>query len=83
MGNYKEDCIKKLLKDFEEKCKELGAKYLIAVDKDIRIHATPIYLANAIIETLKGLPPEGRERTLGLMLEAIEEEEEEDIEEEE
>lgn len=82
MEEYKEIFLKNLLRAFEKECKDLGFKYLIAVDKDIRIHATPIYLANAIIETLKGLPPEGRERTIRLMLEAIEEEEE-DIEEEE
>lgn len=80
MGTKKEST-KKLLKDFEEKCKDLGAYYLIAVGSEIRIHAHPKYLANAIIETLKGLPPEGRNSTITLMMELLEKEIEEDIEE--
>lgn len=82
MEEYKENFLKNLLRAFEKECKDLGFKYLIAVGPEIRIHAHPMYLANVIIEGLKGLPPEGRQRTITLMMELLEKEIEEDIEEE-
>ena len=78
MEDYKENFIKKFLKDFEEKCKELGAKYVIAVGGEIRIHASPTYLANIIMETLKSLPSKGRQCTITLLLELLEKEIEEE-----
>lgn len=78
MEEYKENYIKKLLKDFQKECKDLGFKYLITVGGEIRIHASPTYLANIIMETLKSLPLKGRQCTITLLLELLEE----DIEEE-
>lgn len=74
MEEYKKIFLKNLLRAFEKECKDLGFKYLIAVGSEIRIHASPIYLANAIMETLKGLPPVGREKTITLLLELLEDE---------
>lgn len=78
MENYKENYINKLLEDFKKECKELGAKYVIAVGGEIRIHASPTYLANIIMETLKSLPSKGRQCTITLLLELLEKEIEEE-----
>lgn len=77
MENKKERA-KKLLKDFEEKCKELGAYYLIAVGSEIKIEAHPMYLSNVIWGVLAGIPSEARESVLELLLQKAEEKEEEE-----
>lgn len=74
MGNNKANCIKKLLKDFEEKCKKLGVKYVIAVNTEIKVHATSLYLASAIWDILKSIPEGHRQTTLKLLIEYLEEE---------
>lgn len=76
MENKKERA-KKLLKDFEEKCKELDVQYLIAVGSDISIHAESSFIANAIMDTLKGLSAKGRHITITLLLQLLEKEIEE------
>lgn len=78
MEEYKVNFLKNLLRAFEKECKDLGFKYLIAVGGEIRIHAHPMYLANSIIEILKGLPAEGKRSTITLMLELLEKEIEEE-----
>ena len=77
MGNYKEELIKKLLEDFEKKCKELDVQYLIAVGSDISIRAESSFIANAIMDTLKGLQARGRQITITLLLQLLEKEMEE------
>ena len=74
----KEELIKKLAEDLKEKCKELDLQYLIAVGDETRIHASPTYLANTIMETLKILPATGRQCTIILLLELLEKEIEEE-----
>lgn len=76
MGNKKERA-QKLLKDFEEKCKQLDVQYLIAVGSDISIHAESSFIANAIMDTLKGLSAKGRQITITLLLQLLEKEIEE------
>jgi hypothetical protein len=73
MENKKERA-KKLLKDFEEKCKKLGAYYLIAVGSEIKIEAHPMYISNVIWGVLAGIPSEARESVLELLLQKAEEE---------
>ena len=77
MGNKKEKT-KKLLEDFTEKCKELDVQYLIAVGSDISIRAESSFIANAIMDTLKGLPAKGRHITITLLLQLLEKEIEEE-----
>lgn len=70
----KEEIIKKLLEDFTEKCKSLGVKYVIAVNTEIKVHASSLYLASVIWDILKSIPEEHRETTLKLLIEYLEEE---------
>ena len=78
----KELLIKKLIEDFKEKCKELGIKYVIAVDKEIKVHTSSLYLATVIWKILKDIPRPYRQKTLGLLIEYLEEEIEAEIKEE-
>ena len=78
MEEYKVNFLKNRLRAFEKECKDLGFKYLIAVGGEIRIHASPTYLANIIMETLKSLPSKGRQCTITLLLELLEKEIEEE-----
>lgn len=74
---FKKALITKLLEDFTEKCKELDVQYLIAVGSDISIHAESSFIANAIMDTLKGLSAKGRQITITLLLQLLEKEIEE------
>lgn len=74
---FKKALITKLLEDFTEKCKELDVQYLIAVGSDISIHAESSFIANAIMDTLKGLSAKGRKITITLLLQLLEKEIEE------
>lgn len=70
----KEELINKLLEDLVKECKQLGVKYVIAVNMEIKTHATALYIATMIWNILKGLPSEGRQRVITLLTEYIEEE---------
>lgn len=74
MEEYKVNFLKNRLRAFEEECKDLGFEYLIAVGGEIRIYASPTYLANIIMKTLKSLPSKGRQCTITLLLELLEDE---------
>lgn len=74
MKELKKNLINKLLKDFDKECKDLGVKYIIAVDTEIKTHATALYIATAIWYILKTLPSEGRRRVITLLMEYIKEE---------
>ena len=70
----KEELIKKLVEDFKEKCKELGVKYVIAVDTQIKVHTSSSYLATVISKILKDTPEPYRQKTFELLIEYLEEE---------
>lgn len=74
----KEELINKLLEDLVKECKQLGVKYVIAVNMEIKTHATALYLATMIWNILKGLPSEGRQITITLLLQLLEKEIEEE-----
>ncbi|MBR2368998.1 MAG: hypothetical protein IKA83_02450 [Paludibacteraceae bacterium] len=74
----KEELINKLLEDLVKECKQLGVKYVIAVNMEIKTHATALYIATMIWNILKGLPSEGRQITITLLLQLLEKEIEEE-----
>lgn len=74
METYKENFIKKQLKEFEKLSKDLGVKYIIAIETEIKTHATALYIATVIWHILKSIPSEGRQRVITLLMEYIEEE---------